>query len=328
MTISTRKKTGKCAGRVLIESDAELRDILRTNLAQVRIEVIQAKNNSEALKKSQTEKPDIVILDVTIPETLEAFEQLKSSPATSHIPVILMGTEKSLSRPTKPEIKADSYITKPFDPKEVVILAQAYLRNKKRSENINQISGLPGEAQFAYEIDCLVQQEKTFAAIYLDIDNLRDFNRIFGYDQGDLAIQMAADVAGEAVQRAGNEDDLVAHLGSDNFIVVTTVRKSRTVCRRILAEFDRRKKSLYSHDDLLKGFVEHENEMGIRQQYPLIGLRAAVVTNEKTAFHHYLQIIEAASEQLEYISHFPGVTNFYDLREAGMEPTVSGVPVT
>ncbi|OGO31587.1 MAG: hypothetical protein A2Z29_02865 [Chloroflexi bacterium RBG_16_56_11] len=329
MTTLTKKILSQGAGKVLDVCDAELSDILRTNLTQANIEVISARKGAEALKKARAEKPDIILLDTTLPDIdgIEFSRQLKDSPVTCQIPVIIIGTEAPpKGRATRPDTGMDGYIAKPFEPKEVVSLVLTYLKKKKREENIDPLTGLPNLLQVSIEIGSLIHQEKTFAVLYLDIDNLKVFNRAYGFDHGDQAIRLLADIATEAVQRSGSTEDLVAHLGGDNFLIITTVRKSRTICRRTIAEFDRRKKMLFNHDDLARGYIEYESALGVKEQSPIMNLRAAVVTNEKSVYHHYLQVIDAAAEQLEYLSRFPGVTCFYDLRESGMEPGAGGLP--
>ncbi|MFQ5798783.1 MAG: response regulator, partial [Bacteroidota bacterium] len=317
----------------MVDSDPEVVHILEVNLAHADLEVISARNGAEALLKASTERPDVILLDAALPDT-EGFEicrQLRESQETSHIPVIIVGAEsQSKKRTAKIVGGADHYLTKPFDPKEVVALVKAYLKRKERAENINPLTGLPNQLQVNNEITGLIEQKKIFAAIYVDIDDLRAFNKVYGFAQGDRAIRMVAEILGEAVRLFGNPDDLVGHLGGDNFVVITTTRKARILCRRITADYDSRIRSLYNREDLERGYIEYEGRLGQREQFPIMSLRAAVVTNERRTLYHHLEVSESAAEQIDYLRRFPGSNCYFDLRENGIEPELSlshrGIP--
>lgn len=297
-------------------------DILRTNLAQANFDVISLRNGREALEKARQELPDVILLDTSLPD-IDGFEvchQLKEALPTRRIPVLLIGAEPGKKgRSARATEIADCYIVKPFDPKDVVSLVQLHLNKKKRAENISPATGLPNQLQVNNEINYLINRNSNFGAIFVDITNLKIFNRVYGFEQGDRAIVLLATIVTEALKRSGNPDDLAGHLGGGNFVVVTSVRKVRNICRRIINEFDRRKKALYSHEDLLRGFIEFSNHLGAKEQFPLMSVRAAVVTNDRHTFQHYLEVSEAAQEQLDYLKLFPGVTSYYDLPEPDTE---------
>ncbi|RLC63228.1 MAG: hypothetical protein DRI01_05600 [Chloroflexi bacterium] len=316
---STRPKK-----RVLaVDADPEVIQILEVNLTFSNLEVISAGNGAEALLKASAERPDIIILDAVLPDmdSAEICQQLKGSSQTSHIPLIIIGIE-SLSRETKAKVidLADHCLKKPFDPKEAVSLVKAYLTKMERAENISKLTGLPNQTQIYNEITSLIEQNRTFAAIYVDMDDLRGFNKAYGFNRGDRAIRLLSDVLSEAVRLFGNPDDLVGHLGGDNFVVVSTVPKARILCRRIITDFDNQIRTLYDQKDLERGYIEYAGRLGQKEQSPIMDLRVAVVTNERHAFHHYLEVSETAAEQIEYLRRFPGSNCYFDLRESGVEP--------
>jgi len=306
-------------------ADPEVNQILEVNLTHANLGVIQAGSGTEALAKISTERPDIVIFDAPFydVDTAEICQQLKESPQTSHIPVIIMGTE-SIRGKDKDRIidLVDHVIKKPFDPKEVVAIVEAYLKGIERSENIDPLTGLPNQIQIYHEIASLIDQNRPFAAIYVDIDDFRGFNKAYDFNRGDRAIRLLSDILSEVVRLFGNPDDLVGHFGGDNFIIITTPQKARILCRRILADFDRQIKVIYDRKDVERGYIEYINRSGEKEQLPIMSLRAAVVTNEKRVFQHYLEVDEAAAEQIEYLKRFSGSNCYFDHRENGIEPEI------
>ena len=326
MTTSADKTSTQLKKRVMtVDADPEMLQILEVNLTHDNLKVIPAGNGAEALLKASSERPDIIILDATLPDvdSTEICQQLKGSQKTSHIPIIIIGIE-SLSREVKAKVigLADHSLNKPFDPEEVVSLVRAYLKRMERAENINQLTSLPNQTQIYNEITSLIEQNRTFAAIYLDVDGLRGFNKTYGFSRGDRAIRLLSEVLIEAVRLFGNPDDLVGHFGGDNFVVVSTVQKARILCRRIISDFDSQIRTLYDQNDLEKGYIEYTGRLGHKEQSPIMDLRVAVVTNERSVFHHYLEVSETAAEQIEYLRRFPGSNCYFDLRENGIEPQI------
>ena len=316
-----------------MDYDPEVTHILEVNLTYANLEVITARNGVEALIKASTETPDIILLGDAFPDldSLEICRRLKESPQTSHIPVIIISAEsQSEKRTAKTVGEPDHYITKPFDPKEVVALVKAYLKQMERAENINPLTGLPNQTQVDSELTGLIERNKSGAAIYVDVDDLKAFNKVYGYAEGDRAIRLLAEILREAVRLFGNPDDLVGHLGGDNFVVITTTRKARALCRRIIADFDSRIRNLYKDEDLDRGYIEYEGRLGQKEQCPIMCLRAAVVTNQRQTFYHHLEFSETAAEQIDYLRRFPGSNCYFDLRQNGIEPELSlarrGIP--
>jgi diguanylate cyclase (GGDEF)-like protein len=320
---------------MVVDHDLEVVRILEANLAHANLEVISAWNGAQALTKAVSENPDIIILDAVLPdnESLEVCRQLKESQQTSHIPVIIIGSDgEGDDGKTDVVNGADQYITKPFDPNEVVILVEAYFRKMERDANTDLLTGLPNHIQAHSEITSHIEQNKTFAAIYIDIDNLKTFNRAYGFDHGDRAIELVAEILREAVELFGNPGDLTAHLGSDNFVIVTSIPKARVLCQRIIADFDSRIRTLYTQRDLERGYIEYEGRLGETEQHPIMTISAAAITNERRTFHHPLQLSETAAELLDYLKRLPGSNHYLDRREDGAEAELNlynrGIPHT
>ncbi len=318
---------------MVVDHDLEVVRILEVNLAHANLEVISARSGAQALTKAVSENPDIILLDSVLPdnESLEICRQLKESQQTGHIPVIIIGSNGEGDEETIGAINgADQYITKPFDPNEVVVLVETYFRQMERAINTSPLTELPNQVQVHNEVMSLIKQNKTFASIHIDIDNLKVFNRVYGFDQGDTAIQLLADILREAVRLFGNPDDLVGHLGSDNFVIITTIQKARILCQRTIADFDVRIRNLYNQRDLERGYTEHEGRLGEIEQHPILTVSAAAITNERRTFYHPLQISETAAEILEYLKSMPGSNHHLDRREEGIETELSlrnkGIP--
>lgn len=123
--------TSRTAARVLIvEDEAELREMVTFTLEVEGYEVLQAANGMEAFEHlaSTTAAPDLVVLDLMMP-AISGLEVLQNIRQNSNVPVIIlsaMGSEENRVRGL--QLGADDYMTKPFSPRELVARIQALLR--------------------------------------------------------------------------------------------------------------------------------------------------------------------------------------------------------
>lgn len=107
------------SGRILVVDDiATNRMILRSKLAASYYEVVQAENGLEALQKAVSEQPDLILLDILMPD-IDGFEvcrRLKATAQTAHIPVIIVTSlDSSGDRLRGLECGADDFLTKPIN---------------------------------------------------------------------------------------------------------------------------------------------------------------------------------------------------------------------
>jgi diguanylate cyclase (GGDEF)-like protein len=320
-----RGQTTQKAGRVLvINSDPEIIRILEVNLAHANLEVVSAQSGAEALQKILHDQSDIIIFDPELSdvESSEIFHHVREAPGDT--PIILLSTRgKKRNKATKTEDVTIYYIDKPFDPKEVVALVQGYLLHKERRINVDPLTGLPNRIQVNKEIARLIEARTTFAFVYISMHDFKAVNRAYGYPQGDRVIQLLADIVSEAVRLFGNPGDLVGHFAGDKFVVVSTPWKARTLCRRVIADYNRRIKSLFTEEHLQVGHAALENPSDTQEQPPNLSLHIAVVTNQKRTFNHHLEVIENALEQMAFLKRSPESNCFFDLRVNAIEPPLA-----
>ena len=122
--------SGGKQGKTILVVDDEPRIIeaVSMNLELEGYQVSGASNGYEALKKLTKELPDLVILDVMMPE-MDGFEALKRIREVSTVPVIMLTVKGEETDKVKGlELGADDYVTKPFGPKELVSRVKAALR--------------------------------------------------------------------------------------------------------------------------------------------------------------------------------------------------------
>jgi len=122
---------------LVVDDEANIRNLLSYNLKLDGHQVILAENGVEALKKIK-EKPDLVLLDVMMPEMdgLETCSKLKGNPDTRHIPVFMLTAKSQMADIEEAfRLGADDYLTKPFDPIDLNNRILKKLKQYKEAKN-------------------------------------------------------------------------------------------------------------------------------------------------------------------------------------------------
>ncbi len=113
---------------LIVDDEARMRRFMQMNLDLEGYRVIEASNGLEALDRVREDLPDLVLLDVMMPE-LDGFEALRIIRETSTVPVIMLTVRDDESDKVKGlELGADDYVTKPFSPRELASRIKAVLR--------------------------------------------------------------------------------------------------------------------------------------------------------------------------------------------------------
>ena len=132
-------------GKILIvEDEANIRQLLRYNLEKEGFQVMEAIDGIQGLRTAQREKPDLVLLDLMLPgmDGLEVCRTLKGAPATSALPIIMLTAKaEEVDKIIGLELGADDYMTKPFSPRELTARIKAVLRRSQKE------TALPGDLQ-------------------------------------------------------------------------------------------------------------------------------------------------------------------------------------
>lgn len=116
-----------------VDDDPVIRGLLEVNLEMEGHQVITAVDGQDALDKVHTERPELILLDVMMPNVngWQVAEALKGDPATRDIPVVFLSARAMEADVRKGvELGVESYVTKPFDPIELMDLVHRLLKER------------------------------------------------------------------------------------------------------------------------------------------------------------------------------------------------------
>ncbi len=122
-----------------VDDEPNILELLKYNLAKEGYQFIGVTNGRDAIKAAYEEKPDLIILDIMLPEMdgCDILRTLKANRSTVSIPVIMLSAKGDvLDKVLGLELGADDYITKPFSPREILTRVKVHLRHKYQSPPI------------------------------------------------------------------------------------------------------------------------------------------------------------------------------------------------
>ncbi|WP_198648987.1 diguanylate cyclase domain-containing protein [Cyanothece sp. BG0011] len=248
-----------------------LSDMLEDNEYEVR----QAINGVTTLKSVELSPPDLILLDIKMPDMngYTVCEKLKANLKTKDIPIIFISaSDESLDKVKAFSIGGSDYITKPL--KLVEVLARiknqlqikqlqqelkernAYLetlvkeleKSKKKSEKLARIDALTEIGNRLYFNDCLerewqrsLRQEQPLGLILCDVDNFKLYNDTYGHLKGDRCLFEVAQGLKIAVLRG---TDLVCRYGGEEFAIIlpnTDNQGGEAICQRIIEQIQQLK---------------------------------------------------------------------------------------
>lgn len=127
---------------LLVEDDSDVLELIKHSFSIRDFTVLQTESGKEALAITKKEFPDLIILDLTLPDMdgVEVCKSLKERPETKEIPILMLTARTGvIDRVKGLEIGADDYLIKPFDPMELIARAKALLRRTIGSKGAARI---------------------------------------------------------------------------------------------------------------------------------------------------------------------------------------------
>jgi DNA-binding response OmpR family regulator len=169
---------------LVVDDEPPIRDILKFQLENAGFVVKCAEDGLEGLQMAEEDPPDLVLLDLMIPQMdgYEVCRRLKAAYGTRHVPVIILTARGELDEKLKGlENGANDYVTKPFSMPELLMRVKNVLSWSQSQREANPLTGLPGNVSIERELTKRIESKQPFAFIYSDIDNFKAFNDYSGY---------------------------------------------------------------------------------------------------------------------------------------------------
>jgi len=236
---------------LIIDDSPEATAVARARLTkEENLTVLCADGGRRGLEMLKVEKPDLVLLDVDMPDIsgFDLCRTMKSDPELCMIPIIfLTGSTSAEDKVRGLDLGAVDYVSKPFDAFELRARVRAALRTKHFQDllieyaHIDPLTLLPNrralQERLAQEWDRLLRHGGRVAFVMADLDHFKRVNDTYGHSIGDRVLQEAARV----IQGQCRKIDLPVRYGGEEFAVVVpeaTALEASNLAERCRAEIE------------------------------------------------------------------------------------------
>jgi diguanylate cyclase (GGDEF)-like protein len=216
--------------KVLVADDDAINRQVLAELLKPEYTVIMAKSGAQALEKAAQHAPDLILLDVVMPDMdgYEVLRRLRAEPQTEHISVIFIsGLDRPEDEANGLNLGASDYIAKPFNATVVtarVALHLQVVRQRRMLERLANIDGLTELANrrrfdemFAAEWKRTRGSARPLSLALLDIDCFKQYNDQYGHPAGDRVLRSVARTAASFMRRPS---DLPARYGGEELVLL------------------------------------------------------------------------------------------------------------
>jgi GGDEF domain-containing protein len=143
-----------------------------------------------------------------------------------------------------------------------------------------------------------------FAFAYIDADNFKAYNDVYGYAKGDNVIRHISTVINDSAKKHAFQDYFLGHVGGDDFVLVTKPGPIEAIGDEIAREFDRTIPGFYTPKDRQRGFIVTFDRKKKTRNFPIMTLTIAIVIPK--ALKHYGGLVETAAELKHYAKEMSG----------------------
>ena len=262
--------------------------------------------------------PSLIVIneDAIDRDVIELCRRIRKDEDNTITPVIVVSSNPSRNHRMKILNESVEYfIKKPVDEGYLYYTVKNLNRLLTTNRTVSPLTGLPGNVQIHTELKKRITKEEEFSVMYLDLDNFKAYNDVYGFLKGDKIIQFTANVIAEEIHANGNSG-FIGHVGGDDFIAIVPYTEVENLCQRIIARFESRIKRFFTEEDAQKGYIEVANRRGIIEKFPLTSISIAVVVVDKNRFGNILEIGDVAAQVKHAVKGVMGSSYMIDRRKS------------
>ena len=254
---------------------------------------------SEQIDMALKNIPSLFIInedDIT-KDIIEVCKQIRADDDNIITPIIVVSSNTDKKhRLDVLKTSIQYYIKKPVDAEYIYYTIKNMVGLMYMNRRVSPLTGLPGNVQIHAELKKRLLNKENFAVLYLDLDNFKAYNDVYGFLKGDEIIKFTARVISNNVHSVENVDSFVGHIGGDDFVAIVSETDYEKICQDIIVEFDLQVLNYFTQTDKERGYLEVENRKGIVEQFPLTSISIGVVAVDCGRFHNILEIGEVGAQ--------------------------------
>lgn len=284
---------------LIVDDEYLLREMLRDLFIIAGYNVITAENGKDGLSKIEEDYPDFVLLDASMPimDGFETLEKIRNNPKFVNLPIMMVSALSGEKEQIKGlDLGADDYITKPFKPLILLTKVKNILDRKRKSIDVNPLTGLPGNLFIQETIKKNINDKIKFSLLYIDLADFKSFNDKYGFCVGDEVIKFTANLLQTVVKKFGVLTDFVGHVGGDDFVILTKNDSSVVFAENIIEYFDKGIKNFYKEKDLKEGYIISTDRNDNVQKFPIMTISVCIISTDVVNLLEFAEISTRVAE--------------------------------
>lgn len=294
----------------IIDGENELYNKLKEifkNEKNIRFKNVKEENLEMALINI----PSLIIIneDAIHGSTIDICNKIRQNDDNRITPVIVISSNTDhIHRVEILKAFVEHYIKKPIDEEYLYYTIKNIIRLLDINRTVSPLTGLPGNVQIQAEMKKRLMNKDNFVMLYLDLDNFKAYNDVYGFVKGDEIIKFTARTILKNVHDVDLEKGFVGHIGGDDFIAIISNNEYEKLCQNIILDFDYNVLDYYTPEHIEKGYIEVENRKGVMEQFPLTSISIGVVEVNNSNFKNILEIGEVGAQVKHLSKTVPGST--------------------
>jgi DNA-binding response OmpR family regulator len=248
--------------------------------------------------------PDLILLAENMPEGDGRLycQQIRATLVHPRPVLVLLHSSDDVNERIKSfRYGADDVLGDPIDKNELAIRVLAHLR-RRQEELSSPLTQLPGPNLIRKMLEQSLVSDRAWAALSIDLTNLRVYNETYGDLAGDQLIKALGAILLDSV----SENDFAGHLEADDFFMVTQPERRELIARKICQQFDKISRRFYPPEDIQRGYLIATGRGGIRRRVPLISISIGIVSSTTRRFASYVDVLTTSRDYRYVAKQNPG----------------------
>jgi len=185
-----------------------------------------------------------------------------------------------------------------LDPALLVNKVRDMLTGKRRSRDRNPTTDLPGTAAFEAELRERITSGERFGIVFSDLNQFKSYNKAYSYTRGDQMLIAVGELMTDVLDSHPHPQNFIAHLGSDDFAIITSEKQAQAMAEEIVDLFDEMVAGFYDIVDLERGSVFITDRRGVESECPIVTISLAVILSSRRAISHAAEVLDIAEDLL------------------------------
>ncbi len=283
---------------LIVEDAPDIQTLLKIYFSSQGYEVFAAGRGSDALELVRKQLPNLVLLDVNLPDMLgyDIGKAIRANARTRHIPIIFLTarTEKQDIMVGLGEVEAEAYIAKPFDIELLHLEVRNTLKRARQKNQTHPVTNLPTADAVNDQLRGLLTR-KGWTLSLMRIEHFDSFTQGYGTVSGEEVLKFMALLLNDTVGELGQSEDFTGQMVTGpEFVLISDPESSRVIARRLTERFDADISLHYNYRDRKNGAMKLTDSEGNEQSVPFMSLAIGMLDDTKGPFYDIRELTESA----------------------------------